>query len=60
MSGDDFVEYEITIHRSELIPGAEGARVGYSDDFPGKKFLILPQCSRCGGGPGAHDCGRDR
>jgi hypothetical protein len=35
--------YEFTIHRSELIPGGNGARIGFSDDFPGKQFLIVPQ-----------------
>lgn len=35
--------YEITIHRSELIPGGNGARIGYSGDFPGKQFLFIPQ-----------------
>lgn len=39
----DVVTCEFTIHRSELIPGGNGARIGFSDDFPGKQFLIIPQ-----------------
>lgn len=38
-------EIEITLHRTELIPGGGGARVGFSDDFPGKQFLIIPAMS---------------
>jgi len=34
---------DITIHRSELVPGGMGARFGYSDDFPDRVFLIIPE-----------------
>lgn len=45
MTVDDgeVVEHTITMHRSELIPGGNGARIGYSDDHPGKQFLIIPE-----------------
>jgi hypothetical protein len=33
----------VTIHRSELIPGGRGARIGYSDDHPDKVFLVIPE-----------------
>jgi len=36
------VTYEITLHRTELIPGGNGARIGWSDDYPDKQFLIIP------------------
>ena len=36
-------EYTITLHRTELIPGGMGARLGRSDDFPDRQFLILPK-----------------
>jgi hypothetical protein len=32
----------ITIDRSELIPGSNGTRWGYSDEYPGHKFLVIP------------------
>lgn len=32
----------ITIDRSELIPGSNGARYGFSDAFPDRKFLVIP------------------
>ena len=31
----------ITIHHTEPIPNATG-RLGYSNDYPGKQFLIMP------------------
>jgi hypothetical protein len=34
---------EITLHRTELTPCGNGARLGFSDDFPDKQFLILPE-----------------
>lgn len=39
---DGVVEYSVTIHRSELIPGGMGARVGVSDDHPGRVFVVIP------------------
>jgi hypothetical protein len=39
---EDVVTYEITLHRTELIPGGNGARIGWSDDYPDKQFLIIP------------------
>lgn len=32
----------ITIDRSELIPGSDGARMGFSDAFPDRRFLVIP------------------
>lgn len=32
----------ITVHRSEPIPGGQGARLGYSDDHPDRQFLVIP------------------
>lgn len=32
----------LTIERSELIPGSNGTRWGYSDQYPGRKFLVIP------------------
>lgn len=44
MSDNDqyVVSVNITIHRSEPIPGGTG-RLGYSNDYPGKQFLILKE-----------------
>lgn len=39
----DIIEGEIIVHRSELIPGGNGARIGTSDDHPGLQFLVIPQ-----------------
>ena len=39
----DTIAYSITIHRSELIPGGNGAIIGLSDDFPDRQFLVVPQ-----------------
>jgi hypothetical protein len=36
-------QFDITIHRSQLIPGGHGARIGFSDDFPDRQFLIIPE-----------------
>jgi hypothetical protein len=35
--------YEITLHRAQLILGGGGAYLGFSDEFPDKQFLIVPQ-----------------
>jgi hypothetical protein len=35
-------EASITVHRSELVPGGHGARIGYSDDHPDRQFLVIP------------------
>ena len=37
------VSYEFTIHRTEPISGLLGAMYGFSDEFPDKQFLIIPQ-----------------
>lgn len=37
----ELATYNITIDRSELIPGSNGARYGYSDAFPDRKFLVI-------------------
>lgn len=42
-SGSEVVTYEGILHRTELIPGGNGARIGYSNDFPGRQFLIIPK-----------------
>jgi hypothetical protein len=61
---DDIETFEFTIHRTELIPGGNGALIGYSDDFPDKQFLIVPKddaryCNWCGSAfPAEHRCGR--
>jgi hypothetical protein len=39
----DVASFDITIHRSELIPGGNGARIGYCNDLPGRVFLIVPE-----------------
>lgn len=36
------VTHSITFQRTELIPGGRGAMLAYSDDFPDKQFLIVP------------------
>ncbi|WP_155726900.1 hypothetical protein [Mycobacterium avium] len=41
MDAADTITYELTVHRSELIPGGNGARIGTSDDHPGLQFLII-------------------
>lgn len=38
----EFATYNITIDRSELIPGSNGARMGFSDAFPDRRFLVIP------------------
>lgn len=38
----EFATFNITIERSELIPGSNGARMGYSNAFPDRQFLIIP------------------
>lgn len=43
-SDDEIIEFTITAPSSSL--GGNGARIGYSDDFPGKQFLIFPEGSR--------------
>jgi hypothetical protein len=35
--------YEIRVHRTELIPGGNGALLGFSDDHPDRQFLIIPE-----------------
>lgn len=40
---EDVETVSITMHRSELIPGGNGALIAYSDDFPDKQFLIIPK-----------------
>ena len=40
---DDTETYTITIHRSEFIPGGNGARIGYSDDHPDLMLLFIPK-----------------
>lgn len=32
----------LTIDRSELIPGSNGTRWGYSDAYPDRRFLVIP------------------
>jgi hypothetical protein len=32
----------ITIDRTELIPHSNGTRWGYSDAYPGRRFLVIP------------------
>ena len=39
---DDVEAFTFTINRSELIPGGHGARIGFSDEFPDRQFLIVP------------------
>jgi hypothetical protein len=36
-------EFTFTIHRSDLIPGGNRARIGFSDDFPDRQFLLIPE-----------------
>ncbi len=43
MSDDHIESYEFTINRSELVPGGRGARLGFSDEFPDRQFLIIPK-----------------
>jgi hypothetical protein len=40
---EEIITHTITIHRSELIPGGGGARIGYSDDYPDRQFLVIPE-----------------
>jgi hypothetical protein len=40
-TGDTIVR-RIRLDRTELIPGACGALIGYSDQFPDKQFLVIP------------------
>jgi hypothetical protein len=35
--------FDITLHRTELVPGGNGIRLGYSDNHPGRQFLIIPK-----------------
>jgi hypothetical protein len=35
--------FEVTLHRTHLIPGANGALLGFSDDHPDRQFLIIPE-----------------
>jgi hypothetical protein len=32
-----------TLHRTELIPGGNGALRGFSDDHPDRQFLLIPK-----------------
>ena len=34
--------YEITLHRTEYLLGGGGIMLGFSDDFPSRQFLIVP------------------
>ena len=45
MSEEDIytLNFTLTFQRSELIPGGNGALIAFSDDFPDKQFLIIPQ-----------------
>lgn len=40
-----------TIDRSEFISGGNGARVGFSDDFPDRQFLFIPKRQRSRAAP---------
>lgn len=43
VENDDVVSFTIRMDRSELIPGGNGARIAYSNAFPSKQFLIIPE-----------------